>query len=77
MWLAAIGSGAIVLTMSFFLFMERAVLQMIVTSSMASMIALLLCITFLLSRPFAGPLALQPDPFEHALQVFDSVDSTL
>jgi hypothetical protein len=74
-WLAAIGSGAIVLSMSFFLFMGEAAPQMIVTSIMASTIALLLSVTFVLSRPFAGPMALQPEPFQHSLQVFDSVDA--
>lgn len=75
-WLAAIGSGAVVLSMSFFLLMEQAAPQMVVTSIMASTIALLLCITFVLSRPFDGPLALPPEPFQHSLQVFDSVDGT-
>jgi hypothetical protein len=75
-WFAALGSGAIVLSMSFFLFMEQAAPQMIVTSIMASTIVLLLCITFVLSRPFVGPMALQPDPFAHSLDVFDSVDAT-
>jgi Protein of unknown function (DUF4239) len=74
-WLAAIGSGAIVLSMSFFLVMGEAAPQMIVTSIMASTIALLLSVTFVLSRPFAGPMALQPEPFQHSLQVFDSVDA--
>jgi hypothetical protein len=61
--------------MSFFLFMGDAAPQMIVTSIMASMIALLLSVTFVLSRPFAGPLALQSEPFRHSVQVFDSVDA--
>lgn len=74
-WFAAIGSGAVVLSMSFFLIMGAVAPQMIVTSIMASTIALLLCITFVLSRPFAGPMALQPDPFRHSLEVFDSVDA--
>jgi Protein of unknown function (DUF4239) len=74
-WLAAIGSGAIILSMSFFLFMGEVAPQMIVTSIMASMIALLLSVTFVLSRPFAGPMALQSEPFQHSLQVFDSVDA--
>jgi hypothetical protein len=75
-WFAAIGSGVIVLSMSFFLFMEQAAPQMIVTSTLASTIGLLLCILFVLSRPFVGPMALRPAPFEHSLQVFDSVDAT-
>ena len=49
MWGAAIGSGVIALFMSFFLFMEEAILQMIFTSIMASTIVLLLCITFVLA----------------------------
>ena len=75
-WLAAIGSGLIVVSMSFFLFMEQVVPQMLVTSIMASTIALLLCVTYVLSHPFAGPLALRPEAFLHTLQVFASVDAT-
>jgi hypothetical protein len=74
-WFAAIGSGAIILSMGFFLFMEQAAPQIIVTSIMASTIALLLSVMFALSRPFVGPVALDPKPFEHSLQVFDSVDA--
>jgi hypothetical protein len=73
-WIAAIGVGTLAVLMSFFLFMGQVGPQMIVTSIMACMIALLLCITFVLSQPFAGPAALQPDPFVHSLQVFDAVD---
>jgi Protein of unknown function (DUF4239) len=75
-WFAAIASGAMILSMSFFLFMEQIAPQIVVTSIMASTIALLLCITFALSRPFVGPLALRPEPFAHSLQVFDAVDAT-
>lgn len=74
-WFAAIGSAVIALSMSFLLFMDQAVPQMIVASMMAGMIALLLCITSVLSRPFVGPLALQPQPFVHSPEVFDSVDA--
>ncbi|MBV8091654.1 MAG: DUF4239 domain-containing protein [Acetobacteraceae bacterium] len=76
-WFAAIGSGTIVLAMSFFLISEQVARQMILTSIIASTIALLLCTTFALSRPFFGPLALQPEPFKHSLQVFDAVDAAL
>ena len=75
-WFAAIASGSIVLSMSFFLFSERVTLHMIFTSIIASAIALLLCITFVLSCPLFGPMTLQPDPFRHSLEVFDSVDAT-
>jgi hypothetical protein len=76
MWLAAIGSGVVVIVMTFLLYMERVWPQIAMVSVMASMIALLLCITFVLSSPFTGPMALTPEPFEHALTVYDSVDKT-
>ena len=75
-WIAVIGCGIIVVTMTFFLYMDRAWPQIVVASSMSGMIAMLLCITFLLSHPFLGPMALQPEPFEHSLHVYDSVDKT-
>jgi hypothetical protein len=75
-WFAAISSGVLALSMSFLLFMDQVMPQVIVTSMMAGMITLLLCITSVLSRPFVGPLALQPQPFAHSLEVFDAVDAT-
>lgn len=74
--LAAIGSGAVVLSMTFLLSSEQVALQLALTNVIASMIALLLCITFVLSHPFFGPMALQSDPFKHSLEVFEAVDAT-
>ena len=76
MWLASIGSGVLVLLLSFFLYMDRAWPQMVAVGVMAALFAMLLLITFVLSRPFVGPMALQPDAFEHSLTVFDAVDKT-
>ena len=74
-WFAAIGSGTIVLSMSFLLFSDQIARQILLTSIIASTIALLLCITLVLSRPFFGPIALQAKPFKHSLEVFDAVDA--
>jgi hypothetical protein len=76
MWLGSIGSGVLVLLLSFCLYMDRAWPQTLVVSVMGTMIAMLLCITFVLSRPFVGPMALQPEGFEHSLVVYDTVDKT-
>jgi len=76
MWVAAVGIGGIVVVMSFFLYMERRWPHTLSCAVMASVIAMLLCITFVLSRPFVGPMALGPEPFQHSLEVFDSVDAT-
>jgi hypothetical protein len=74
MWLGAIGGGAIVMVMSFFIYMEQAWPHMLMASLAASLIGLLLFIMVVLSRPFAGPLALGPEHFEQALATMDDVD---
>jgi hypothetical protein len=54
-------NGKIVLSMSLLPFSHHVALQRILTSVIASTIALLLCIIFVLSRPFFGPMAFQPE----------------
>jgi len=74
MWLGAIGGGVITVGLTFLLFMERWWPHVIVSSVMAALIGMLLVILALVSRPFVGPLAIHPEPFEQTLAVFDDVD---
>jgi hypothetical protein len=76
MWIATIGGGLVVLALCSLLYMDRAWPQMLATGVMTGLFAMLLVVTFLLSRPFEGPMALQPEPFEHSMGVYDSVDKT-
>lgn len=75
MWFAAIGGGAVTVTMSFMLFMERRWPHVLAVSVMAALIGTLLWTVAILSRPFLGPLAIDPAPFEQSLSVFNDVDN--
>lgn len=74
MWFAAIAGGVITIGMSIILFMDRFWPHVLGVSIMAALIGALLLTLALLSRPFLGPLAIEPAPFEQALSVFDDVD---
>jgi len=76
MWVVSIGSGMLIVGMTCLLYMERLWPHILMSSLMAGMICTLLCMTFVLARPFHGPLALQPDAFEHSLGVYAAVDKT-
>ncbi len=74
LWLELMFGGALVIALAALLYMELRWAQMLATSLVAVLIGTLLLVTLLLNQPFKGPLALQPEGFEHSLTVFDSVD---
>ena len=74
MWFAAIGGGIVTVGMSFLLYMDRYWPHVLSVSIMAALIGALLFTLAVLSRPFLGPLAIEPEPFEQSLSVFDDVD---
>jgi hypothetical protein len=74
MWLGAVGGGVVTVGMSFILFMDRCWPQVLMTSVMAGLIGLLLFMVAVLSRPFVGPLAIDPAPFEQSIATFDDID---
>ena len=74
MWLGVIGGAVIVIGMSFALFMERPTLHVLLAAVMATLIGTSIFMTALLNRPFVGPLAIDPGPFESRHIVFDEID---
>ena len=75
MWITGITSGALVIAMTFFLFMETAWLQIVMASFLAMMICMMLFITFILSRPFVGPLAVSSRAFQQSLILYNQIDN--
>jgi hypothetical protein len=73
-WLGVIGGGAIIIGMTFFLYMDRPQPQMVMVGVMSGMIGMLLFMMVVLNKPFVGPLALEPAPFEQALATFTDID---
>ena len=74
MWVAALGGTFIIITMSFLLYMERQLPHVIMASTMASLMGILLFTCFVMSHPFSGPLAIDAEAFENTLHVLDDVD---
>lgn len=75
MWFGIIAGGIITVGMSFLIFMERRGPQIISTSVLSALIGILLFVVAMFSRPFHGPLAIEPHAFEQVLHVFEQIDS--
>ena len=74
LWLGLILGGLVVVVMTSFLYMEGAGPHAAVSSLLAVMIGVLLFITLVLDHPFRGDLGIKPEPFDHALTVYTSLD---
>lgn len=74
LWFGILLGGAVVVAMTFLLYMEVRWPHMLASGLMAGLIGTLLFITLLLNKPFSGPLALSPESFEHSVSVFASVE---
>lgn len=73
-WLGAFGGAAIIVVMSCFIDMERAMPHYLMTGMMSSLIGLLLFIVVTLSQPFTGPIAISAKHFHQALDTMDDAD---
>jgi hypothetical protein len=74
MWVGIVIGGILTIGLSFIIYMERRWPHVLGVAVMSTLIGMLLFMVALLSRPFHGPLAIDPAPFEQVLAVFDQVD---
>ena len=74
MWVGIIVGGILTIGFTFILYMERRWPHVLGVAIMSALIGMLLFMAALLSRPFQGPLAIEPAPFEQAIMVFEQVD---
>jgi hypothetical protein len=74
MWMGIIVGGLVTIGFTFIVYMERCWPHVVAVAVLSSLIGLLLFVAALFSRPFQGPLAIDPAPFEQVLAVFEQVD---
>jgi Protein of unknown function (DUF4239) len=71
---ALILGGTVLVALTGFLRLGSTIGHAIVSSTIAVLLSLLLCIIFSLDHPFGSDRGITPAPFQHALKVFDAVD---
>jgi Protein of unknown function (DUF4239) len=74
LWAALIFGGTVLIALTGFLRLGSTIGHAIVSSTIAVLLGLLLCIVFSLDHPFGSERGITPAPFQHALGVFDAVD---
>jgi hypothetical protein len=74
LWGGLIFGGIVLVGLTAFLRLTSTVGHAVVTSTIALLLGLLLCIVFSLDHPFETDRGITAVPFQHALEVFDSVD---
>lgn len=75
LWVGLLMGAVVVIGMTFLLYMEMTAPHVVMAGVMAGLIGTLLFVAMAFDRPFSGPLALSPEPFEHSLSVFKAVDA--
>ncbi|MBV8489441.1 MAG: DUF4239 domain-containing protein [Candidatus Eremiobacteraeota bacterium] len=74
LWIGLLVGAGIIVAMSFFLYMDVFWPHFVMSGLMTGLILTLLLITFMLNRPFNGPMGIDAGAFENATSVYDAVD---
>ena len=73
-WPLLIGGAGVTIMAALFFSMERAVIQIVLTTLMAMMLTGTLLLISALNRPFTGPIPISQRPFQHAVLNFTALD---
>jgi hypothetical protein len=60
--------------MAFVLYMDKPAPQVVMVSVLSALIGTLLFIMMVLDKPFLGPMAIAPEPFEATLSLLKQID---
>jgi hypothetical protein len=74
LWGGLIFGGVVLITLMGFMRLDSTRGHVLLSSSVATLLGLLLFIVFCLDHPFGMQLGVTSAPFEHSLEVFDAVD---
>jgi hypothetical protein len=74
LWAGLLFGGVLLVALTGFVRLESKVGHVVLSSSVAVLLGLLLFIVFWLDHPFGTQLGVTSAPFERALSVFDAVD---
>lgn len=75
-WPLLIGGAGVTIVAALFFSMERAAVQIVLTTLLAMMLAGTLLLISALNRPFTGPIPISKRPFQHAVLSFTALDLT-
>ena len=70
LWTALIVGGVVTIGFALLFGLQRAVLHSLMLGSLAALVGVLLFVAMEMDRPFAGGVAIQPEPFERVLVDF-------
>lgn len=74
LWSGLIFGGTVIVAFTGFLRLGSTIGHVIVSSTIAALLGLMLCTAFALDHPFGNERGITSEPFQHALEVFDAVD---
>ena len=75
-WPLLIGGAGVTIVAALFFSMERAGVQVVLTTLLAMMLTGTLLLISALNRPFTGPIPISQRPFQHAVLNFNALDLT-